>query len=80
MQRNPKTKALRDAVKHIPGAWVRVYRDGTAWAGCASEFTKCSVGGERMMAVKAALEAAGYRCEPNGKPGTSGEHIIDVII
>lgn len=77
---HPTTKKLRNAVKHIPGAWVRVYRDGTAWAGCASEFTRSSVGGERMMAVKSALEAAGYRCELNGKPGTSGEHIIDVMI
>lgn len=75
-----ETKQLRQAVKHIPGAWVRVYGDGTAWAGCMGEFVKYSVGGERMMSVKTALEAAGYRCELNGTPGTSGEHIIDVIL
>lgn len=73
-----QTKRMRAAVKHIPGAWVRAYRDGTAWAGCQGEFVKWSVGGEKMMSVKAALEAAGFTCELNGKPGTSGEHIIDV--
>ncbi len=74
----PETKKLRDAVKGVPGAWVRVYRDGTIWAGATGECVKWSVGGERMLAVKAALESAGYICELNGKPGTSGEHIIDV--
>jgi len=73
-----QTKELRAAVKHIPGAWVRVYKDGKALAGCKGEFVNWSVGGEPMMAVKSALEAAGYTCELNGKPGTSGEHIIDV--
>lgn len=80
MARKAGTKHLRDAVKHIPGAWVRNFGDGRAWAGCASEFSRCSVGGERMMAVKAALEAAGYKCALNGKPGTEGAHIIDVIL
>ena len=77
---NPTTKALRAAVKHIPGAWVRVYKDGTAWAGCTGEFVNWSVGGEPMLATKRALEAAGYRCELRGEPGTAGEHIITVLI
>lgn len=76
-----ETKALRDAVKHIPGAWVRVFHGKDkphAWAGCRGDFVKWSVGGEKMMAVKRALEAAGYTCRLNGQPGTSGEYIIDV--
>lgn len=58
----------------IPGAWVRVFRDGTTWAGVHESNLAC------LGKVKALLERAGYVCECNGKPGTSGEHIIDVKI
>jgi hypothetical protein len=74
------TKELRAAVQHIPGAWVRVYRDGSAWAGCRGEFVNWSVGGDKMRAVKRAIEDAGFRCGLNGAPGTSGEFIIDVSL
>jgi hypothetical protein len=70
----PATKHLRDAVKHIDGAWVRVFPSGTAaWAGAERNRASC-------MAVRAALEARGYRCECRGKPGTEGEYIVDVIL
>jgi hypothetical protein len=70
---NPTTKSLRDAVKHIDDTWVWVFRDGTKWVGSTRRSTKATA------EVKAALEAAGYRCECNGTPGTSGEFIIDVV-
>lgn len=73
-----ETKALRAAIKHLPRAWVRVYDDGTIWAGRLGEFVNWSVGGERMLEVKRALESAGYICELNGTPGTSGAHTITV--
>lgn len=71
---NPTTKALRSAVKDIPDAWVRVYRDGSIWAG-----SKRKQSSKAMTEVRAALEAAGYRCECKGTPGTEGEFIIDVF-
>ncbi len=72
----PQTKAIRDSIKHIEGAWCRVYKDGTAWAG-ASRYSR-EGGIAAMHEVRAALEAAGYHCECNGEPGTAGEHIVDV--
>lgn len=65
-------KDLRAAVKGISGAWIRRWRDGTIWAGHLSH-TELT-----MFQVKAAIEKAGFICRCNGKPGTSGEFIIDV--
>jgi hypothetical protein len=67
---NPVTKALRRAVGGVPGAWVRVFRDGTMWAG-HNDRTR-----DGMIAVRNALEAAGYRCQFQGSRGTAGEYII----
>jgi len=75
---NATTKRLRAAVRHIPGAWVRNYGGGKAWCGVRGEFVPWSVGGEPMLRAKAALEAAGFRCALNGRPGSSGENTIDV--
>ena len=71
----PATKTLREAVKMIEGAWVRVYRDGTAWAGIR---TLGSPSDPRP--VMTALTAAGFKCEMRGKPGTSGADIVDIIL
>jgi hypothetical protein len=75
---------MRAAVKHIDGAWVRVsdafadrwgdYHQAFAWAGGR-------YGPDRGMAeIKAALEAAGLTCVCNGRPGTEGAHIVDVVL
>ena len=94
---DPMTKRLRDAVRHIPYAWVRVYRDETMWAGYDDSFRRRrlsrrnpSFDAEQSPValdkksgteeVKAALEAAGFRCEMQGISGTSGERIIDVFV
>lgn len=70
---NPETKALRSAVKHIHGATVRV-SGKNAWVSSKHPTYR------RMHELKAALEARGYRCELYGKPGTSGEFIVDVLL
>lgn len=71
-KRHPTVKALRAAVKDISGAWIRRWKDGTIWAGHTSN-TEMT-----MFRLKATLEAAGFVCHCNGKPGTAGEFIIDV--
>lgn len=45
--------------------------DNTAWVS-----PKCD---SDRIKLKAILERAGYRCECNGKPETSGQWIIDVL-
>ncbi|HRQ13054.1 MAG TPA: hypothetical protein PK205_07095 [Promineifilum sp.] len=69
---------LRRVCRNYDGAWFRVYRDGSIWAGRHGIATRWSVGGNRLAELKQALEHNGFRCELNGKPGTSGEFIIDV--
>lgn len=76
MSQKPGTKELRDAVKHIDGAWVRNFGNGRAWAGIQNGDRR-----ERgMNEVREALEAAGYKTECIGKPGTEGAYIVDVIL
>lgn len=66
------TKQIRAIIGHVDGAWVSVSRDEKRiWAGARRDATTAE--------VREALESAGYRCEMNGAPGTSGEHIIDVF-
>jgi len=70
----PRTKRLRNIVKHIDGAWVRVYRDGSAWAGAGH------IRGEQgMREIAAALSAAGIPHQCKGQPGTAGAFIVDVL-
>ena len=71
----PQTKAIRAVLKHIPDVWVRTWRDGQTWAGPRG----CWKGAKRMQEIRATLEAAGYRCACNGKPGTAGEHIVEIL-
>ena len=71
----PKVKALREALKHIDGAWVRAWRDGTVWAGVHG----LGEGPDGMERVATALTKAGYQVKCNGKPGTAGEYIVDVL-
>lgn len=68
-----ETRKIRRAIAGIEGAWVRRYKDGTVWAGARGQ------GHKGMVAVVAALEAAGHRCECNGAPGTAGQFIVDVL-
>lgn len=71
---------VRKAIDSLPGAWVRVYKDGQCWAGARGNGYPTGETGKRLMLdAKRRLEAAGYRCECNGKPGTSGEFIIEVF-
>lgn len=78
--RKAGTAEMRKAVKHIKGAWIRNSGDGRAWAGYDSTKTYEMSRKEGTEAVRKALEAAGYRTEMNGKPGTEGVDIIDVIL
>lgn len=65
-------REIRKAIRFIPGAWVRVYCNGKQWAGAGHTRTG-------MEQVRTALEAAGYRCECNGEPGTAGEFIVEIF-
>lgn len=70
---NARTKALRAIVRTLRWpefVWVRVWKDGTTNVGARNR--------RAMLDALRALEAAGYVCECNGKPGTSGEFTIDV--
>jgi hypothetical protein len=69
----PETRELRAALKHLPGAWVRVYADGTRWAGHRRNSRAA------MAQVVQALQAAGWRTACTGQPGTSGEFIVDIV-
>lgn len=73
-RRSGRTLALRRVIdKGTPYPemiWVRVWRDGTMNVGARTKLA--------MLDALAALERAGYRCELNGRPGTSGEYVIDV--
>lgn len=72
-----QTKKLREAVKHIPHAWVRRWpTSGEVWAGTHERIGRRAA----MLEVKGALEKAGFHCECNGKPNTAGEFIIDIHI
>lgn len=64
-----QTKKLRDTVKHIPGSWVRRWKDGEVWAG--THQTIGHAGYLREMEV--ALESAGFQCKRDGR-------IIDVTL
>jgi len=70
----PHARAIRKVIGHIPDAWVRQWADGSISAG-----TLVDVTGKGMHDVRAALEAAGYRVEANGTPGTSGQFVLDVF-
>lgn len=50
---------------------VRRYRDGDVWVFPQSD--------RQQQSLRAILEAAGLICKCNGKPGTSGERIIEVF-
>jgi hypothetical protein len=65
-------KEIRKVIGHIPGAWVRCWRSGEVWAGCHGDSKV------RSDRVREALEAAGYRCSMDGRPGSAGEFIINV--
>ena len=67
-----ETKKLRAAIKHIEGAWVRNWKDGTVWAGHKNQ---SAIASEK---VAEALRAAGYKCRFNGEPGTAGQFVIEV--
>jgi ATP-dependent helicase YprA (DUF1998 family) len=62
---------IRKHVKHIEGAWIRVFRDGIIWAGSR-------LGPNSAQKVADALTKAGYTCSFDGKLGTSGENVITV--
>jgi len=74
MAMRPHARAIRKIIAHIPDAWVREWGNGTISAGRHTD-----VIGKGMRDVRAALEAAGYRCEANGTPGTEGQFILDVF-
>lgn len=66
---------LREAIGDVGFPfWVRCYRDGDMWVG-AMHFSP-----ERRDALKAKLEAKGFRTACNGRPGTSGEGIVEVFL
>lgn len=69
----PEIRQLRAAVKHIPGAWVRIWPDGTCWAGHKRNSRAA------MDQVVQALQAAGWRTQCQGEPGTAGQFIIDIV-
>lgn len=74
-------KAIRRFMKaaKIERTHVRVYADGTTWVfaptnGFAADPNRFA----RRDAICAAFNAAGYVAECTGKPGTSGEGIIEI--
>ena len=67
-----KAREIRKHVAHIPDVWVRVWRDGEIWVGVRHHL-------DRRAGITEALTSAGYRCECNGEPGTSGAYIVNVI-
>lgn len=74
----PTAKTIRKVIKDICGAWVRVWPDGKIWCGIG----EAGAIGRRqhLAALVAALESAGYGCTFEGKPGTSGAHIVTVTV
>jgi phage replication-related protein YjqB (UPF0714/DUF867 family) len=52
---HPTVKKIRTAVKHIDGAWVRRWKDGSIWVGCRYRFD--------IGALKSAVEHAGFSAE-----------------
>ena len=71
--RHPDVARIREAIKHIEGAWVRRWKDGAIWAGVHYRKTD-----ERAAELKAAVEGAGYRAEIFNRPGTEGHNSLDV--
>lgn len=77
-----RTREIRAAIKHLAGASVRTFRgQERSWASVyVSGFPDQRPQNiARMLEAKACIEAAGYRCECNGKRGTEGEYFIDVF-
>jgi len=72
-------RAIRKIIRHIENAWVREYSNGTIAAGAGHGLGPGYTSESGMREVRQALEAAGYRCEANGKPGTEGQFILDVF-
>ena len=53
--------------------WVRKWRDGGVWVGP-------NYGSARRCEVLCSrLHALGYETAMNGKPGTSGEYVIEIV-
>lgn len=68
-----KAGAIRRFIAHVDGAWVRTWRDGEVWAGSSRKT------GRAAADVRAALEAAGFGCAMLGRPGTAGEHVVNIV-
>jgi hypothetical protein len=79
---HPIAKHIRGLIKHIPGAWVRVWKDleddsehRHIWVGLVNARYR-SEEREQLLSI---LRGAGFRAEMNGQHGSEGEFIIDVI-
>ncbi len=70
------TRELKRVLRDYPHkTWCRTWNDGEIWVGIDSGLAK-----HRTPELAEFLNERGYRAEMNGKPGTSGEFIIDVTI
>lgn len=74
---SPQAKTLRHLIGAFPGTWVRVFRDGSICCGRRDPATGCPTD-RQLDAIQARLEANGYQVKRGGKPGTSGEHTLDI--
>jgi predicted TIM-barrel enzyme len=65
---------IRKAIDHLQfNVWVRCWADGVIW--CGAEY-----GSEmRSREIEAALARAGYQTRRSGRPGTSGEYIVEIV-
>ena len=74
-KKDPRVLELRRVLKNrvdFP-IWVRAIDDKVVWVG--AEYASL----RRMELICAELTKLGYSFECNGKPGTEGEDIIDVL-
>lgn len=53
--------------------WVRAFDDGRIWCGANYDSEK------RMNQMLEVLKAEGYKTKTNGKPGTAGAYIIEIV-
>jgi len=68
------TRKLRPILAGLPfKTWIRGARDGTAWVGPEYAFNMA-----KSEEIAALLRRHGFACELKGKPGTSGQYIVDV--
>lgn len=73
-----KARTIRKHIQEDPnvdfGFWVRAWGDGDVWVGPNHDGPEQG----RCEKLCARLTALGYEPQMNGKPGTSGEWVIEI--